>query len=256
MTPENILDYSDHLLPPAQRAEAIQAKRGAILDWLCKYPWTTTQVLSTVTGLGVRAVQTTLVRMERDQLVRRADIQVVHNRPVSVFGLSVHGRHMAVPLDRNVDDVPRFEPNRIAVSTFNHEIDVQIIHAESLHVGWADWATASQVGTQLANTGLNIPDGVAISPTGVKCAVEVERTVKSIRRYEDLLVSYLDGRKRGLWQRVVYLSPTPEIAARVERAYRAVKTARFNGKAFDVTVEHLRLFQFSSFDEFRQGAIA
>lgn len=238
------------LLDPGERVRAIQAKRNAILGWFRNYSWTHMDVLTIVTGLGRRAVDITLAKMQRDELIRSGEVMIARNRPVRIWGLTHHGVHFAVPIGEEFQYVPTFEPRKVAVSTLEHDICVQIIHAKALRMGWRDWRTANQLAVQLAKAGLKIPDGIAMSPSGERTAIEIERTLKSARRYEELLISYLDGRKRGLWQHVLYLSPTEEIAARVERAYRAIKKARFNGQSFAVTNSHFALFSFLSFGSF------
>lgn len=240
------------LLGPLERSRAIQAKRNVILGWFRNYSWSHIDVLTIVTGLGRRAVESTLVKMQRDELMRSSEVILVRGRPVRIWGLTHHGAHFAVPIEEEIHHVPVFEPRKVAVSTLEHEISVQCIHAHALRMGWRDWRTANQVSIQLAKGGLKIPDGIATDPSGERTAIEVERTLKSARRYEELLVSYLDGRKRGIWKRVLYLSPSDDMAARVERAYRAIKKARFHGQTFTVTDSHLAPFSFIAFDSFYQ----
>lgn len=240
------------LLSPTERAAAIRAKRDAILGWFRNYPWSHVDVLTEVVGLGQWAIQATLAKMKRDELVRSADILIARGGSVRIWGLTHHGLHLAIPIGEELQDLAVFEPSKVAVSTLEHDIAVQLIHARALHLGWADWQTASQAAGLLAKRGLKIPDAIATSPGGERTAIEVERTLKSFRRYEELLVSYLAGRKAGLWQRVLYLSPTQDLAARVERAYKAVRKARYNGQTFEVTSAHLAPFSFMTFDTFRQ----
>jgi len=241
------------LLSPTERAAAIRAKRDAILGWFRNYPWSHVDVLVEVTGLGTRAIQSTLAKMQRDDLVRSADILIARGGTVRIWGLTHHGLHFAIPIDEPLENISVFEPSKVPVSTLEHDIAVQSVHARALRSGWTEWQTAGQAAAMLAKRGLKIPDGIALSPNGQRTAIEVERTLKSARRYEELLVSYLAGRKASLWQHVLYLSPTTEIIARVERAYRAVKKARYNGQVFEVTPAHLALFSFQSIDSFLTG---
>ena len=76
--------FAGSLLSPAERIEAISAKRDAILHWFRNYPWTHVDVLTEVTGLGTRAIQTSLQKMKRDDLVRSADILIARGGSVRI----------------------------------------------------------------------------------------------------------------------------------------------------------------------------
>jgi hypothetical protein len=97
---------------------------------------------------------------------------------------------------------------------------------------------------------------IALYADAAGMGIEVEQTSKSNRRYEELLVSYLDGRKSVLRQRVLSPHPTHEIAPRIDRACNVIEKSRFNGQSFEMAAAHLAPFALQTFDTFRQEGFA
>lgn len=236
------------LLSPAERAQQVEQKRRRVLRWMRDYPFTHMDVLEVLLGYSRRTLQATLAKMERDGLIKGALIEVSYARPVKLWGLTHHGLHHAFDPGEPLGPRAVFDPKKVAASRLAHDLDVQLVHVRAQVAGWKAWKPAALLAEPLVAKGLNIPDAVAITATGETVALEIERTLKSARRYQEILVSYLQGRKLGLWQRVLYLSPDPVTAARIERAFRSIKTARFQGESFTVQPAHLAPFAFMSFD--------
>lgn len=233
---------------PKQREQQAARKQQLILRWLLFYTWTHMDVLQVLLGCARRTVQATLAKMVRDGLVKSAAIKVSYARPVMLYGLTHHGLHHCTDPNAPLGARAVFEPRKVAASRLVHDLDIQLLHVRAHRAGWKAWRPGTQFAAQLTAKGLNIPDAVAVTPTGETVALEVERTLKSARRYQELLVSYLQGRKLGLWQRVLYVAPDAASAARIERAFRNLKTARFQGETFKVQPGHLAPFAFLSYD--------
>ena len=236
------------LLGYAQRQQTKEAKYKGVLTWLKHYTWTHMDVLQVLLGLKRRTLQATLSRMERDGLIKGAMIQVSYARPIKLWGLTHHGLHHCSDPGEPLGPRAVFDPKKVAPSRLVHELDVQLVHVRAQRAGWKAWKPAALIAEPLVAKGLTVPDAVAITATGETVALELERTLKSSKRYQEILVSYLQGRKLGLWQRVLYLSPDATTAARIERAFRSIKTARFQGEAFTVQPAHLAPFAFLSYD--------
>ena len=235
------------LLLPSKRSERINHKRRDILRFLREETWTHVSVLRPLLGFkNVNNVNSTLRTMERDGLVKRAQIETAYGRPISVVGITSHGLNYAFDLSEELQDRPVFEPSKVNPSTMQHRFDLQLAHVKATQAGWKDWEPGHLLGRRMP--GVKLPDAVATNLHGQRVAIELERTLKSRRRYTDILVSHLQQKKAGSWDRIVYLSPTPDLAARVQRAYRSIDQAKHNGQVFTVTDQHLRPFSFFSFD--------
>ncbi|HVB66216.1 MAG TPA: MobC family replication-relaxation protein [Candidatus Acidoferrales bacterium] len=237
------------LLAPKQRQEQIARKRRVVLRWMREYTWTHTDVLQALLRYSSRrAVEVTLKKMERDGLIKSAIIKVVYSRSVRLWGLTHNGMHYAFDSNEPLESIAVFEPSKVAASRLEHDLDIQMLHARTIQIGWKYWKPGTLLAETLSAQALKIPDAVAMNSTGEIVALEIERTLKSTKRYQELLVSYLRGRKLGLWERILYLSPNSTLVARIERAFHNIKTASYQGETFQVTQGHLEPFTFMTYD--------
>ena len=236
------------LLNYRRRLERILEKREIILKFLRDETWTNVYVLQLLLDFkSVQAVYQTLQKMERDGFVKRAEIKVFHGRPVSLWGITEMGLHYSFSLDESLETWKIFEPSKIKPIIMQHKIDLQISRVKAEQNHWTKWIPGELLGKRLKS--MKIPDAVAINPHGESIAIELERTIKSRKRYMEILVSHLVQRKNGVWNKIYYLSPDKDLSARIKRAFYSIEKATHNGKKFTVTENHLKPFSFYSFNE-------
>jgi len=231
-----------------ERNTKIYSKRKKILHLLRDEGWTHVSVVQELLGYkSVQAVYQTLNKMQRDNLVKRAEIKLVYGRAVTIWGLTEMGLHYAFELDDVMEKRKVFEPSKIKPIMMQHKIDLQISRVRAEKSGWTDWIPGELLGMRIKCN--KYPDAVAINTNGKKIAIELERTIKSRKRYGEILVSHLAQRKNGDWDEIYYLSPDNDLARRIRRAFSFVKQATYKGNKFLVTPEHLKPFHFFSFNE-------
>ena len=236
------------LMNAIERKTRINEKRKTILSFMRDETWTHVSVLKELLGYkSVQAVYQTLSKMQRDHLVKRAEIKVVLGRAVTIWGITEMGLHFAFELDDVLEKRSVFEPSKIKPMMMQHKIDLQISRVRAERSGWTDWLPGELLGMRIKCN--KYPDAIAVNPLGERIAIELERTIKSRKRYAEILVSHLMQRKQGSWDKIYYLSPDVELAARIHRAFLFVKNATHNGKKFDVTENHRKPFYFYSFNE-------
>ena len=61
------------------------------------------------------------------------------------------------------------------------------------------------------------PDAVAVDPQGNRIAIEIERHVKTLKRYEAVFAIYLQSIKRGEYAAVHYICPDERLARQLVR---------------------------------------
>jgi hypothetical protein len=128
-----------------------------------------------------------------------------------------------------------------------HHIDTQRARLQAEAAGWA-W----KAGKLLYNTGLlKVPDAIATSPTGERIAIEIERTIKTPLRYQQIIPQALRDIKSGRYDRVQYISPQNRADA-VERALRRVKSVKVGGELAKLTEQHWARFSFSNLSDWPQ----
>lgn len=240
------------LLPPAERAARAEEKTRLVLRFLRQQVFSSESILARVMGVNTRqGAHRTLARMESEDYLRRAVIEnPTGGRGLTLWGITPHGQAFAAD-DGEAVSGRYFEPGRVAYSTLAHTLDVQRVRLALESAGWTEWQDGDTLGDM--PKGGKRPDGVVRDPNGQRVAVEVERTLKTPKRYQDILAAYLQAIKRGDFDRVLWLSPTPAIAERVRRVLTGLRYVRVGGQqvAIDPARHHAGL-SFLSFQEIEQ----
>ncbi|MET0013038.1 MAG: MobC family replication-relaxation protein [Sedimenticola sp.] len=193
---------------PKDRESRRKEKTQFALAFLLEETFTTAENMGLVMGIKSRqGVSKALSQLENAGLVRKVDVPLLGQRCIRLYGITPHGVGMAQIDSDAWRDRPSFEPSRVYVSTLQHRIDTQKLRLQAEAAGWSNWIPGERLGK--FTRGDKRPDAIAVSPTGITTAIEVERTIKSKRRYEEIISHYLQlikGGEMGI-NRVVYLSP-------------------------------------------------
>jgi len=236
--------FTDTLIhDAAERARRQQIKQDKVLRWLRINTWSTSAVLMEVVGLGTRqAIHTTLTSMARQGLVRQAEIRGDFGSSVYIWGITPHGAAIAAPDGESIQ-AKTFELSKVNPATLAHSIDVQRLQLRAEQADWC-WTPA---GDEFSRSAAKYADAIAVRPDGQKVAIEVERTVKTVKRYADILVAHLEARKQGKWDWIYYLSPNSTISNRVERAFSEINRAKWRGEGIKITDRHREPFKFFTY---------
>lgn len=230
-----------NLLTAAARAARRDDKRRGLLRFLRQHIWSSQDVLQLVMGVDTpQAAHRTLTQLERDELVRRHTLDALGGR-VTLWGITAHGQAMA--FDVNSEEPVRavFEPSKISEQNVRHHLDVQRIRLKAEAAGWRDWVDGDRLGEVKVG---KRPDALAIDRDGQRCAIECERTMKTSKRYEQVLVNYLRALKAGEVGRVIWVCPTADMAARLKAIVTGIRTVKVAGQQVAIEPErhHVKLF--------------
>lgn len=231
---------------PKQRAEAKEQKRAAILRFLRDETWSTPDVLAKVAGIASRqGIHTTLKAMERDELVKYHSLPIAGRRDLPTWGITPHGLAYAWDESEAMEDRPRFEPSRLALSRVPHQVDLQVARLAAEAAGWRGWVRGERLGFAVATR----PDAIATTPAGALVAIEVERTIKTRQRYQQIIAGHLAAIAANNWLGVYYLTP-PGMAERLRRVVESVEWIVENGERIPLTDNHRRRFRFMDINNF------
>ena len=136
-----------------------------------------------------------------------------------------------------------FEPSKINPAMMAHALDLQRLQLRAERIGWI-WQQA--IG-EYSRSEAKYPDALAVRPDGQKVAIEVERNVKSTKRYSEILVAHVAARRQGNWEWIYYLAPDDRIRNRVERAFKEIKRATWRGQVVEIGIRHLDPFRFYAY---------
>src|SRR6185312_6901653 len=156
--------------------------------------WSTARVLGEVMGLRARqAVHRSLQQLKDAELLRRQTYTIL-GHPLTIWGITAHGQACAFDPATEEPVSAYFEPSRVSALTLAHAIDVQKLRVAAERAGWKDWKNGDRL--RAVRDGKR-PDAIAVSPRGIRTAIECERTMKTTKRYEVILAHYLQSLRRG-----------------------------------------------------------
>lgn len=201
----------------AERMAAQAAKRRRLLAWLRSEIWTTPAIAGDV--MQVRhpgTIRNTLASLAREGLVVLDSINIPQGS-LPIVGITMDGQSAAAGMEKAM--VARsYERGRIGLTVIDHTLDLQRLKLACIRAGWKNWTRpdAEKWGKH------HRPDALAVTPEGISVAIECERTLKTPRRYMAVLANHIASLKKKAFQRVVYVSPTPEKVRNVERLLRSL----------------------------------
>jgi hypothetical protein len=187
-------------------------------------------VLALLLNMTPNGVQRTLRKMEKAELIKAHTIDFelsVWN--LKIWGLTPTGALLATDLD---EDIKFFEVGRIKPITIAHSLALQRVKVIALSNRWVEWESSSKMlkkANENRSTWIQVPDAVARSPKDRKVAVELERTVKTPKRYVEILANYAEMMSMGVIDEVIYVCPA-QLTARLERLFHRIEKIIFRGK--------------------------
>ena len=211
-------------------------------------------MLALLLNMTPNGVQRTLRKMEKAELIKAHTIDFelsVWN--LKIWGLTPTGALLATDLD---EDIKFFEVGRIKPITIAHSLALQRVKVIALSNRWVEWESSSKMlkkANENRSTWIQVPDAVARSPKDRKVAVELERTVKTPKRYVEILANYAEMMSMGVIDEVIYVCPA-QLTARLERLFHRIEKIIFRGKVVPTPDGLLKRFYFISYEEWETSA--
>lgn len=230
---------------PKERAAKAAEKRRAVLRYLRDETWTTAELLGKVMGIKTRqTIHRTLTGMERDELIKRHSLPIAGRVSLTLWGITPHGLAHAWDEDEEYQDRPHFEPGRLALSRVPHQVDLQRARLQAEAAGWTEWERGERLGFKPVIR----PDAITTRPDGLRVAIEVERTVKTRKRYQAIIRDHLTQIKEQKWAGVLYLCPEG-IGPRVKRIFDSIEYVVIDGQRVPLEGAHRKRFKFVALEE-------
>lgn len=234
-----------------ERAARAQEKRLALLRFLREEVYTTPPVAALVMRCGERAAQQTVTALERAGLVRRHRFTFMPGLPpIVLIGITDHGQGMAFDPAAGEQPADRvFEPGRYSLAYLHHTTAIQrlrIVSEQSSVI--KKWLPGEMLGAGKKHE--KRPDAVLLTAGGARVAIEVERSLKSRKRYAAVLAGHLEAIQQKKWGRAVWVSPDQDFARRVRALVTSTRRARIAGIDTMLTDAHFMPLLFTDYDSF------
>lgn len=232
----------------AERMKRSEEKKRSVLRFLRHEIWSTAPILQLVIeSPHKQAINRLLLKLEKEGSVRRDIVDVSEGKGITVWGITTHGQLFACDDDEEILDSV-FEPSRVSLSTIPHTLDVQRARLKAEQGGWTNWITCDR-GSAFKNVPSDHrPDALVTRPDGAVVAIEVERTVKTRKRYQQIVASHLKAMAGKHWAKVYYITPE-KLTKRFEKLIRSMPYILINGSQVVLEEKHLSRFEFVSLED-------
>ena len=224
-----------------QRCARTQTKREVVLRFLRDETWSNLTNLAGVLGLSDPAAFKTICQMERDGFLMRHKVIALR---ISLWGITPQGLAFAWAEDEAMKIRPYFEPSKLSVMTIPHYLDIQRARLIAEAAGWTSWTPGNRLPKDIKKR----PDAIAINSEGQTIAVELERTIKTLKRYEAIFSIYLQQMKRNEYFQVHYVCPEASFAPRLIRMFDLIKAVPVAGERVPITEKHRGRFPVCALD--------
>ncbi|MFW1817461.1 MobC family replication-relaxation protein [Acinetobacter guillouiae] len=238
----------------AERDRIKAEKQSKVLSFLLEERFSTAAVLALLLKMTPNGVHRTLLKMEKEGLIKPHTVDFELSAwNLKIWGLTPTGALLATDMNENLKF---FEVGRIKPITIAHSLALQRVKVLSLSYGWDHWESSSRMlktANESRSTWIQVPDAVARSPKGRKVAIELERTVKTPKRYVEILANYAEMISVGVIDEVIYVCPE-QLTPRLERLFHRIEKIIFKGKLIPTPAGLLERFYFISCDEWHVRA--
>ena len=218
-----------------KRIQRREDKTQVILSFLRDEIWSTSTILGKLLGFSRTGIYKTLAYLEKNELVRSHHYPELNQK---LYGITPKGLMFSWEEHEAFQDRAYFEPSKVKPLMVQHYVDTQQARLQANDACWKDWLPGHLLQKGLAKR----PDAVAISPQGLRIAVEIERTVKTKKRYEVIWATYLQAVKRNEFDYVHYVCPDANFAQRLRRMFSIIDSVPIAGQRVPIAQKHRARF--------------
>jgi len=217
-----------------QKQARAQEKRRVLLQFIASETYSDLNTCAELLGVSETNVRATLKSLENVGAVT-SEGHFIQGRQKLIFGITSHGNGL-LGLPENTF----FKKSSVNSSYIQHTLQIQKIRIRAERLGYS-WTPIKVLRTW----GLKkIPDALATDPSGKKISIEIERTIKSRKRYEEIASAHLQARQKKLWDQVHYVCPKDGLAKRLKAIFLSIKTVPVEGARVALKPEHYSVFSF------------
>ena len=217
-------------------------KREAVLGFLKDETWSNLANLAKLLALSEPATFKSLAKMEREGFLFKYKVTELR---INLWGITPQGLAFAWNENEQMERRPYFEPSKLSIPTIYHYLLTQQARLKAEAAGWTNWIP----GKRLPRNVKKRPDAVANNPDGQLVAIELERSIKTLKRYESIFVIYLQMMKRDQYVKVHYVCPDKSFARRLIRMFELIKAVPVAGERVPIAEKHRARFPVYALDD-------
>lgn len=222
-----------------EKQSRAEAKRELVLKFLASGEvFSTVTILSRVISASPSCTTRTLDYLMRDGALK-SEMHVIQCRHSYIYGITPHGLGLVGKFD-----VRHFELGKTNAAYIPHHLATQVARLSAEEEGWNDW----QPGKTLHGQSLQkVPDALATDPVEKRVAIEIERHIKTPKRYGEIISAHLQAITQKRWAEVHYLCPDG-LHKKVEAAFAHIDSVFVKGERVPLQQKHRDCFKFFALD--------
>lgn len=225
-----------------ERMERQSQRHAAILRWLRDETWTSAAALSLQLNVSLSSTCKSLKQLQLLGHVIRHELPAIRQ---VLWGITPQGLAYAWADGESMELRPHFEPSKLAPLAVAHHLSIQAARSRAEQAGWSNWIPGARLPAGLDKR----PDAVAHNPLEQSIALELERTIKTAKRYQAIFALYLQAIRRGDYQSVHYVCPDKRMAQQLTRLFALVKEVPVMGRRVAIDDKHRARFPVYCLDE-------
>ena len=241
--PANLIICSK--LPQKEKMAIFDSRKRKILRFLMEENYSSMENLAQLLGTPKQTIMRITKHLcERDYLIKH-DIDIGLARKISVFQPTNIGIMYALHENELMPELR--EIAKVNATTVFHDLQLQKIRFSLEQQGYTNFQSSWQLTRILRKRkekAPKIPDYTCINPNGNKVAIEYERTIKTTKRYREIIGQYLDIKERNIIKQVMYFT-NPGFADKLKNMFLAIDFIYRKGKTEKFTPDVITYFSFA-----------
>ena len=220
----------------SERQKRNERKTALVLGFLRDETWTTPLMISVLLELSLASAYKTLNALVKKSLVVKYNVEDIKQ---VVYGITTLGLIESWSYtEKQPEKRAYFQPSKIKAVMVNHHLMLQQSRLNAEKVGWKDWMPAKLLPNDIPKK----PDAVVKSRGHETVAVELERSMKTQKRYETIWSIYLQAIRRGDYDVVHYIVPNQRFLASLNRMFSLITFIPVGGKRVKIEDKHRAKF--------------
>ncbi len=241
--PADVLRPNLNLMPIFEEEPEIR-----LLRFLFEETWTHSEIIhSLLADVSELDVATMLLRLQDEKVIRSYEFAITPRSTDLFWGITQKGVEQVQLDSGRTESRPSFTKRMLNPTNILHRLDVQRLRLVAEANGWRHWWSEPTAG--VSKKGEIRADAIVQRSDGLWVAVEVERMLKSKRRYPDVFARHLKAWRERRWDLIYYLCPDQKTASRLEKIFSEIAAVDFAGMEIGITNQHLSFLRFFTYDE-------
>lgn len=240
--PANLIISSK--LPHAEKMAIFNSRINKVLRFLLEENYSSMENLALLLNVPKQTVLRITRNLSEKNYLIKHDVDIGLARPISVFQPTNTGIMFALA---NNEEIPELRDiNRVNPATIFHDLKLQQIRFKLEAQGYHSFQSAWHLARLLKKRNdkvPKIPDYTCINSAGDKVAIEYERTIKTRKRYQEVIGQYMDIKERGIIKQVIYFTDDG-FADKLRQLFAGIEFVYRKGRTDKILAEQLKYFCF------------